>query len=709
MNKETILLYSLYLGLNLINTFIISHKTLNKYIVPFKHTLKGELNALLGNLFTLNLFGLIILIFVKNLYWYSIVLIILSVILNLILFALNVFNLYFGNAFTKDSIDMFKNPVKGMSKGMIKEILNELISYYRIILFIPTIILMMLISSIGQSNLYQEVIPIKNLWIFIGIFISLLGIFLTWINYEKMYLKDFTIGAMKSTYGIQNYGVYPFYLTSLFKFTSVPELLIKSKKKDFTELTYEYNLYNKNVSRYINFLNNMEYSNNLVEKKVPKSIRIDSSLINDKQSLNGILKGKNLVLVQMESMSRFLLDIPSLKNEFPFVRAILEESVDFTEFYSSVGLGVSSDAEITTLTGLYPTGYNSLYWSNFNYFEKFYKSKIDLATLPKYFNNLGYHTKAIHGDYKQFYNREFAYPDIMGFQKFFGLEDFPDKKATKRDGIIEMFSYEYSRDKHHITPWISDYQLADRVRNEINTFEKATFLFPITMMPHTPFEFYPNKDKAYIEEYGLKELTKKYLRFSDYYDGVIKRFFIDENDKVMIDSNTVYLFYGDHGCGIKNGDISKLFHRKISEIEERKILQHLVCFLYVPGNKDTVIDGITIKEGLIKGKQNLVRGHMDIYRSLIELFGLDTKKDGYFGTHLLSNEPTYVLDNKLQDVIMDQFIFSMRNRRLKFPRFNVVDDKIFENIKKFKILSDMLIEENEVQKRLNKALDDTSE
>jgi hypothetical protein len=119
--------------LNLFNTFIISHKTLNKYIVPFKHTLKGELNALFGNLFTLNLFGLIILIFVENLYWYSIVLTILSGILNLMLFALNVFNLYFGNAFTKDSIDMFKNPVKGISKGMTKEILNELFGYYRII------------------------------------------------------------------------------------------------------------------------------------------------------------------------------------------------------------------------------------------------------------------------------------------------------------------------------------------------------------------------------------------------------------------------------------------------------------------------------------------------------------------------------------------------------------------------------------------------
>jgi len=701
MNQDTVLLYSLYLGLNLFNTFIISHKALNKYIVPFKHTLKGELNAFLGNLFTLNLFGFIILFFVNNLYWYSIVLIILSGTLNLLLFALNVFNLYFGNAFTRDSIDMFKNPVKGMSKGLTKEIFNELFGYYRIILFIPSIILILFISFIGQSNLNQVVIPINDLWIFIAIFASLFIIFLAWINYEKMYLKDLTIKAVKSTYGIQNFGVYPFYLTILFKFTSIPELLVKSKKDNFIELSKQYILYNKNVLRYTNFIDNKEYGNDLVYSKIPKSIRIDSSLFNANESLNGIFAGKNLVLVQMESMSRFLLDIPALKNEFPFIRALLEESVDFTEFYSSVGLGVSSDAEITTLTGLYPTGYNSLYWSNFNYFEKRYKIKMDLATLPKHFNNHGYNTKAIHGDYKRFYNREFAYPDIMGFQKFFGLEDFPDKKATKRDGIIEMFSYEYSSDKHHITPWISDYQLADKVRNEINTSNKPTFLFPITMMPHTPFEFYPKKDKAYIGEYDLKELTKKYLRFSDYYDEVMKRFFIDENDNSMIDSNTVYLFYGDHGCGIKNGDISKLFQRKLSFIEERKILQQVVCFLYVPGSKEIIKNGTIIKEGLVKGKQNLVRGHMDIYRSLIELFGLNTNKDAYFGVHLLSNEPTFVLDNKLQDVIMDQLMFSMRNRKIKYPKYNVIDDKIFENIKEFKIFNDILIEENGVQKELD--------
>ncbi len=702
MIKEIIIIYFLFLVLNVLNTFVITHRPLNKYIVPFKYTFKGELNAILGNIFTINLIGFIILIFIKNLYWFSVALLILTGILNLLLFVLSVFNLYFGNAFTKESIDMFKNPVKGMSKGMAKEIFNELFGYYRIIIFIPFIIILLVILLFSKSNLEQIFIETNYYSIFVGIAFSLLMIVLTWINYEKMYLKNLTVKAVKSTFGIQNYGIYPFYLTSIFKFTSIPDLLIKAKKNNFSELSNEYIQYNKNTISYINFLDNRVYSNDLNLNMVSENIKVDKSILNGRQSLTGILAGKNLVLVQMESMSRFLLDIPILEKDFKFIRTLLEQSVDFTEFYSSVGMGVSSDAEITTLTGLYATGYDSLYWSKFNFREKTYKVKVELTTLPKYFKRNGYFTEAVHGDYKQFYNREYAYPEIMEFNNFFGLEDFSDKKKSKREGFIDMFSYEYTKGKYHYAPWISDYQLADTVRKKILSVDKPTFLFPITMMPHTPFEFYPQKNKGYIDKYDLKDLTKKYLRFADYYDDVVKRFFLDENGSVKIDSNTVYLFYGDHGCGIKNGDIAKLFQKKLSALEERRLLQQLVCFLYVPGNKEINSNGIVIKEGLIKGKQNLVRGHMDIYRSIIELFDLETSNDAYFGTHLLSNEPTFVLDNKSQDVIMDKIIFSMRNRKQTFPPNIDIDNKIFESIKKFKVLNDILIEEIGVQSRLNK-------
>ncbi|MHA1702822.1 MAG: LTA synthase family protein [Promethearchaeota archaeon] len=704
MTKEIIIFYLLYLGLNLFNAFIITHQVLNKYIVPFKHTFKGETNAIIGNLFTLNLIGLLILLFSKNLYLFLLVLVVFTGVINLLLFAINVFNLYFGTAFTKECVDMFKNPVKGMSKGILKEILNELFGYYRIILFFPFMLLFLLFIVFNKSEMSQILIPINNFSILSIISFSVLMIIFAWSNYKKMYLKDLAVKAAESTYGIQNYGIYSFYLSSLFSFASIPDLLLKTKKKNFSALIKDYNLYNKNIVNYTNFINNEVYSNNLKLNMISEGITVDKSLINEEQSLSGILAGKHLVLVQMESMSRFLLDIPILKKDFPFLRTILEESVDFTEFYSSVGMGVSSDAEVTTLTGLYGTGYNSLYWSKFDFLKKYYKDKKELNALPKYFNNNGYYSEAVHGDYKQFYNREYAYPEIMGFQNFIGLNDFKNKKSCNRDGIVNMFSYEYSKGKNHISPWISDYQLADSIRNKIRTFKKSTFLFPITMMPHTPFEYYPQKNKKYITKYGLKDLTKKYLRFADYYDGVIKRFFTGKNDCMEIDSNSVYLFYGDHGCGIKNGDLSKLFHSNLSKLEERRFLQQLVCFLYVPGKKEKVQNGFVVKEGLIKGNQDLVRGQMDIYRTIIELFGLETNQNAYFGTHLLSKEPTFVLDNRLQDVIFDKLIFSMRNRNQTYPLNKSIDNKWYEYIKNFKILNDILIEEDGIQTKLNEAI-----
>lgn len=708
MSKEIIIIYILYLGLNVLNTCIITHKELNKYLVPFKHTFRGEINSVFGNLFALNLIGFIFMLFTKNLYWFLLILVIFTGIINLLLFVNGVFNLYFGSAFTKESFEIFKNPAKGISKGLPQEILKDLIVYYRIILFIPFFVLLFLLISMGKINLIEITIPINGLGILIGILISLLIIIFAWFNYEKMYKKDLTVKAVKSIYGIQNYGIYPFYLSELFRFASIPDQLIKRKKKNTSETFADYQSFNKNQKCYTNFINNKVYSNDLKLSNISKNITINKSLIKDDKSLSGILTGKNLVLVQMESMSRFLLDIPLLKNEFSFIRTLLEESVEFTDFYTSVGVGVSSDAEITTLTGLYPTGYNSLYWSKYDLKQKAYTDHKDLTALPKYFREKGYFTEAIHGDSKEFYNREHAYPEIMGFDNFYALDSFKDKKIAGTKNLVELYSYEYQKGKHHVSPWASDYQVFDTVRNKIKKFKQPTVLFPITMMPHIPFEYYPKKDKPYVTtEYRLKEITKKYIRFADYYDDIIRRVFFDEKGTLETDSNTVYFFYGDHGCGIKNGDIAKLFETKLTSLEERKKLLQIVGFLYVPGTKEIKKNGYMIKEGLIKGKQNLVRGQMDVYRTIIEMFGLETKQNAYFGTHLLSDEPTFILDNKLQDVVTDNVFFSMRNRYKTFPENFKIDNKTFNHVRDYKILNDILIEENGVQSKLNQMIVDS--
>ncbi len=705
MTKEMILVYLVYIILNTINAFIITHKRLNKYLVPFKHTVKGEINSILGNVFTLNIIGFVVLLFTKNLYWYLSILIILTGIINSLLVVNGIFNLYFGSFFTKDSLEIFKNPTKEISKGLPQEIFKDLILYFRIILFTPFFVLLFILVSLGKSYLIDVFIPINNLTIILGISLFLILIVICYMDYERMYRNSLTIKAVKSVYSIQNLGIYPFYLSSLFRFSSIPNRIIKQKKKHKNELLTDYKEFNKNQKYYNNFINKKVYSNELSISNLSKDIKIDASSLANGQSLSGILAGKNLVLVQMESMNRFLLDIPLLKNHFPFIRTILEESVDFTELYTSVGVGVSSDAEITTLTGLFPTGYNSLYWSNYDLKKKLYTDCKDLTTLPKYFREHGYYTEAIHGDSKEFYNREHAYPEIMGFNHFHSLESFKDKKHHDYKGLIELYDYEYQKGKHHISPWASDYQLFDMVKTKLKNAKQPMFLYPITMMPHIPFEFYPDTNKPYMStDYRIKEITKKYLRFSDYYDNIIKRIFLDENNNLETDSNTVYLFYGDHGCGIKNGDIAKLFENGMTAIEERRKLLQIVGFLYVPGDKTITKNGYSIKEGLIKGKQDLVRGQMDIHRTIIEMFGLKADKNAYFGSHLLSDEPTYVLDNKLQDVVMDNLFFSMRNPENTFPKSQKVNPRVFRYVRNYKVLNDILIEEEGIQKTLNEMI-----
>ena len=62
----------------------------------------------------------------------------------------------------------------------------------------------------------------------------------------------------------------------------------------------------------------------------------------------------------------------------PFLNALKTQSVVFENFYTSVGIGVSSDAEIATLTGLYPSGISNLYWQDFNSIKKNIHTKLFL-------------------------------------------------------------------------------------------------------------------------------------------------------------------------------------------------------------------------------------------------------------------------------------------------------------------------------------------
>lgn len=695
--------YIIFIGLffltNILNTYFLTTLTLNRYISPFPHTLLGTLNAILGNFSTLLLIFLIAILLFKSLKARMKFMLYFTLFLNLMVFASSVFNMYYGNSFTMNTIVMFKNPADGFAFGVILEIALELILYYRIVLFLPFLILLVLFIKADRKTL-KTIRPKLHLKYYLCyLFASILMLFTAFSSYMNQYENTLPITATQSTFAQQNLGVYPYYFTDFFyihpKIKANDVLNIKTDQ----ELAAAYQVYNKNQSTYINFFDGNTYSNRLTYEQAVSSLVVDPSLSTGNE-LHGILKDRNLVLVHIESLSYFLFENAYTNDRLRFFNDLLNESFVFRNYYSTVGMGVSSDAELAVLTGLYPSGHRTLYWeyNHMNY---------ALDSIVHQFNDLGYYTQAIHGDKETFYNRNVVYPNLFEFDDFYALEDFI------ADGYQVELGYTYDHDNNltHISPWISDYHLADEIfilGSKYIENQTPFMMFPVMMMPHLPYDFDPFGSRSgiypeYIEG-QISRLTQKYINYVDYYDDIMKRMFIGEYGEDQTLDQTVYIFYSDHGSGLKNGDIGTLYNRNLSVMELRKILQQTLAFIYVPGDMMVDYGDYSIRKGLLTGEQHLVRSNVDLYRTIVELFDLPISNHSYFGVHGLSVEPTFVMDSRLMDIVLDDYFYSMRNPKMTYPEHVYVPKEVRDYIIRFKLLTDYLVSRGDMQQKINEAI-----
>lgn len=682
MKRNYYIFILLYFLLNIINTYFLTSLQLNRYIAPFNRTVIGEINAVIGNFSILLLiFVLAIVIFKKNKNK-MIFLLIVTFFLNILIFASGVFNLYYSTAFSMKNIVMFNNPAQGFALGIIKEVLLELIKYYRILVFTPFIILLILLIVTKGNDRLNIGIKNKLFLLLSSILLFFIALSVNSINFHTNY----NIRGLESSYSQQNLGVYPQILSDSL---GIKFELVNNLHENDDELLDLINLYNKNKSSYNNFFTREKYSNRLLKENAIYNLHIDE-VLSSNNDLHGILKDRNLVLIHLESFNYFLLENDYTSSQLPFLQAILKESVVFHKFYNNVGMGVSSDAEMAVLTGLNPTGDETLYW-------EFNNKPYNIDSLPKLFNNKSYYTKAIHGDLKTFYNRDIVYPNLYKFKESYFLDDFIN------DGYIvnEGYLYDSKNNLVHHSPWISDYHLADEVVKLGNNYDSNFFLFPISMMGHTPYDYNPVKitEDSKPDYYKkLNTVTKKYIDYTKYYDETIKRYFISDNGTDATLDNTVYIFYSDHGSGIKNGDLNVLFNKNISILDQREMLQRTLSFIYVPGEKYTNSNGFVIREGLLKGDQNLVRSEIDLYRTIIELFDLPVGDHPYFGVHGLSNEPTFALENRIMDVALDSYFFSMRNK--KTTHNSNVNEAVYEYILNYKKLNNFILDDMNNQQKV---------
>ena len=281
-NKDQLQVYFFFTGiffvLNILNTYMLTIQGLNRYIAPFEHTFYGEFNALIGNFVVLFIFTLFAFMVFRRAKSRMFFMIFLSLFLNIFIFFIGIFNLYFGTSFSMSAATIFQNPAEGFAGGTILEMVLELFIYYRILVFFPTITLLVLyfLSNRKEMSVIKFNPTLKRY--LAGFLSAVVLLYLAVFSYYKQFEEILPLNAVRSTFSSQNLGVYPYYLG---EFLGEPFDLDIEKFLEVsseTELANMYQVYNKNQKDYINYFDGNTYSNRLTMNQTVDDLFIDPSI-----------------------------------------------------------------------------------------------------------------------------------------------------------------------------------------------------------------------------------------------------------------------------------------------------------------------------------------------------------------------------------------------------------------------------------------------
>lgn len=259
-----------------------------------------------------------------------------------------------------------------------------------------------------------------------------------------------------------------------------------------------------------------------------------------------IFKGKNIIVIHAESMQKFAMDLTFNNKEVtPNLNKLANEGIFFSNFYSQVGVGTSSDAEFTFNTSLMPSTKGTVF---VNYFDR------DYISIPKLLKEQGYYTYSMHANTGEFWNRNTMHKSL-GYDKFYNKDSYTIDETIGL-GLSDKSFFRQSVD------------IMKQIKEEEN---KPFYSLLIMLSNHTPFsdlalmEDYKTTIDATIDnqtvtrDYLNNTTMGNYLRSVHYADSAIGEF-IDNLDKEGLLENTVLVIYGDHDARLDFEDFNLLYN-----------------------------------------------------------------------------------------------------------------------------------------------------
>ncbi len=241
-------------------------------------------------------------------------------------------------------------------------------------------------------------------------------------------------------------------------------------------------------------------------------------------SLFGVAKGKNLIVIQIESLQNLVINETYNGQEItPNLNQIIKDNtIYFDHYYQQIGSGNTSDAEFATNHSICGTLASYTYKL---YADNYFKG------LPKLLEDQGYETAVYHAhEDRSFWNREKAYKSI-GFDTYYG-------------GIGGM-----EKGQYNMTEWmgwgLTDSEFFEQSMQYLKKMTQPFYSFIITLSNHHPYQM--------LDKYQFIDLLPEddgtifgnYLNsaaYTDYSIGLLMQQLKEEG----IYDNSIIAFYGDH-------------------------------------------------------------------------------------------------------------------------------------------------------------------
>lgn len=267
---------------------------------------------------------------------------------------------------------------------------------------------------------------------------------------------------------------------------------------------------------------------------------------------SGVLQGKNLILVQMESIDDWIIT----EQTMPTVSRLMREGINFTNMYTCLyGSGWTFSTEFAFNTGIYQsTAGVAAYSMSQNAFP---------FSVANILNNQGYTSLSFHQNTGNFYSRSSIHP-ALGYERY-----------TSTAAIVAP---EFLSDSD--VSMVED----DTVWNMI-TGSKPFLSFINTYGAHVPYSkdnplvswaltMYPEYDIA-DRDPELNAVYAKARTLDDMFAVLLKRL---EEDGLL--QNTVIIAYADHYCYGLN---DKQIVHELSEANGSSILERTPAFIWYAG------------------------------------------------------------------------------------------------------------------------------